>query len=143
MSTDDAMTTGTMHSNGDGSTVDDGMGKRRAIRIAVAAVLAVVCALSAFFTLADIHTPVRSGMTLAALIIGTGWAVTCWIDIKDAAFAATIAVASGVSVFCFYALLFVEIHWWHPVGSVGALLIAAAVINAAGALRELLRRTAP
>ena len=109
------------------------------IRVALDLVAAVVCALGAALTLADVHTPVRSGVTVAALILGSGWAATCWIDVRDAAFAGTIAIAAGISLFCFYALVFVEIHWWHPVGSVGAFLIAAAAVNAAATARDLLR----
>ena len=111
------------------------------IRIGVDAVATVSCALAAVLTLADIRSPVRSGLTALALVLGTGWAATCWIGIRDSAFAATVAIATGVSIVCFYALVFVEIHWWHPVGSVGALLIVAAVVNAAATARDLTRRS--
>jgi len=103
----------------------------------------VLCALSAVVTLADIHTPLRSGITVVSLIVGTGWAATCWIDLKDAAFAATVTLATGFSIVCFTALLFLEIHWWHPVASIGTLLIVAAVVNGAATAREALRRVAP
>jgi hypothetical protein len=108
------------------------------VRVAVDLVAAVVCALGAAFTLADVHTPIRSGVTAVALILGTGWAATCWITVRDTAFAATITIAAGISIFCFYALIFVEIHWWHPVGSVGAFLIVAAAVNTAAVARDLL-----
>lgn len=101
----------------------------QAVRLGVDVVATLVCALAALFTLADIHTPVRPTLTLVALVLGTGWAATCWMKVRDPAYAATIAIASGVSILCFYALLFVEIHWWHPVGSAGALLIGAATVN--------------
>jgi len=109
------------------------------VRVAIDLVAAVVCALAAALTLADVHTPIRSGVTVVALILGTGWAATCWITIRDTAFAATVAIAAGISIFCFYALLFVEIHWWHPVGSVGAFLIAAAAINFMAVAGDLMR----
>ena len=100
---------------------------------------AIVCGTAALLTLADIHTPVRSGLTVVALILGTGWAATCWIELPEVAFATTITIAAGISILCFYALLFVEIGWWHPVGSVGALLIGAAVVNAAALTWDLYR----
>jgi hypothetical protein len=109
------------------------------IRVGIDLAAVVACALSAALTLADVHSPIRSGLTALALVLGTGWAATCWIDVRDTSFAATVAIAAGLSIVCFYALVFVEIHWWHPVGSVGALLIAAAAVNAAAVLRDLIR----
>ena len=110
------------------------------IRISVGVVATVGCALSALLTLADVHSPIRSGLTTAALVLGTGWAATCWTDVRDTAFALTVAIAAGVSIICFYALVFVEIHWWHPVGSVGALLIVAATVNAVAVARDIFRK---
>lgn len=107
------------------------------LRAGIDMITSIACALAALFTLADIHTPVRSGLTVVALVIGTGWGATCWIRLRDAAFAATVAIATGVSIVCFYALLFVEIHWWHPIGSIGGLLITAAGINAVALAWEL------
>ncbi len=109
------------------------------VRVAVDLLAAVICAVAAALTLADVRTPIRSGVTVVALILGTGWAATCWITIRDTAFAATVAIATGISIFCFYALIFVEIHWWHPVGSVGAFLIAAAAVNLIAVAGDLVR----
>jgi hypothetical protein len=117
--------------------------KRDAVRLGIDVVATVACGLAALLTLANIHTPVRAGLTVASLIVGTGWAATCWIKVSDAAFAATIVIAAGLSIICFYALFFVEIGWWHPVGSIGALLIAAAVVNALAIVRDLLRGAQP
>jgi hypothetical protein len=116
---------------------------RDAVRLGIDVVAAVACGLAALFTLANIHTPIRAGLTVVSLILGTGWAATCWITVKDAAFAATIVIAAGLSIVCFYALLFVEIGWWHPVGSIGALLIVAAAVNVLAIVRDLLRGTRP
>jgi len=127
-----------------GSQVDDvTTSKRDAVRLGIGVVAAAACALAALLTLANIHTPIRAGLTVASLILGTGWAATCWITVKDAAFAATIVIAAGLSIICFYALLFVEIGWWHPVGSIGALLIVAAAVNAMAVVRDLLGGTRP
>jgi hypothetical protein len=110
----------------------------------VADILATVgCAVAAAMTLADLHSPLRSGLVATMLVVGTGWAATCWIDLREAAYAGTVALATGLSILFFYALLFVEIGWWHPVGSVGALLVGAAVLNAGGAARDSLRRIEP
>jgi hypothetical protein len=117
--------------------------KRDALRLGIDVVAAAACGLAALLTLANIHTPIRAGLTIVALILGTGWAATCWITVKDTAFAATIVIAAGLSIVCFYALLFVEIHWWHPVGSIGALLIVAAGVNVLAIVRDLLRGTRP
>lgn len=100
----------------------------------------VGCAVAAAMTLANLHSPLRSGLVATMLVVGTGWAVTCWIGLTEAAYAGTVALATGLSVIFFYALLFVEIGWWHPVGSVGALLVGAAVLNAAGVARDSFRR---
>ena len=109
------------------------------LRVGIDIAATVACALAAILTLANVHSPVRSGLTATALVLGTGWAATCWIDVRDTAFAATVVIAAGVSILCFYALIFVEIHWWHPVGSVGGLLIAAAAVNALAVVRDLIR----
>ena len=113
------------------------------VRLVVDVAATVVCALGATVTLADVHTPVRSGLVATALIVGTGWAATCWIDLTDAATAATVALATGLSILFFFALFFVEIGWWHPVGSAGVLLAVAAALNALGVLRNLFRKPVP
>ena len=82
-------------------------------------------------------------MVALALVAGTGWAATAWFDITDAAFATTIALAVGLSIVFFFALFFLEIHWWHPVGSIGVLLAIAGVPSlVAGAREAVLRRSA-
>jgi hypothetical protein len=116
---------------------------RDALRLGIDVVATAACALAALLTLANIHTPIRAGLTVASLILGTGWAATSWIKVNDAAFAATIVIAAGLSIVCFYALFFVEIGWWHPVGSTGALLIVAAAVNAMAIVRDLLRGAQP
>jgi hypothetical protein len=116
---------------------------RDAVRLGIDVVAAAACGLAALLTLANVHTPIRAGLTVVSLILGTGWAATCWITVKDAAFAATIVIAAGLSIICFYALVFVEIGWWHPVGSTGALLIVAAAVNGMAIIRDLLRGARP
>jgi hypothetical protein len=116
---------------------------QRNFRLATDILATVGCTLAAIVTFADVHTPVRSGLVAAALVVGTGWAATSWIDLTEAAFAGTVALAAGLSILFLYALLFVEIGWWHPVGSVGALLVAAATLNAFAVLRETLRKAEP
>lgn len=113
---------------------------QRNYRLLAGLLLSVGCALAAAMTLADLRSPLRSGLVATMLVVGTGWAVTCWIDLKEAAYAGTVALATGLSVLFLYALLFVEIGWWHPIGSVGALLVGAAVLNAGGTARDGLRR---
>ncbi len=111
------------------------------LRTGVDALAALGCAAAALVTLANVLTPIRSGLTVAALVLGTGWAATCWIRSRDAAMAATLAIGAGVSIICFYALIFVEVHWWHPIGSVGGLLIAAAGVNLVAVVFHLTRTT--
>jgi hypothetical protein len=104
---------------------------------------AIACAAAAAITLANVHTPVRAGLVAATLVIGTGWAATCWMGLTDAAYAGTVALGAGISILFLYGLLFVEIGWWHPVASIGALLLGAAVVNASAVVRDALWRSAP
>ncbi len=89
-----------------------------------------LCTVGAILALADVRTPIRSGLIATALVVGTGWAATNWLDLTEVAFAASVSLAAGLSIAFFFALFFVEIDWWHPVGSAGALLVAAATCNA-------------
>ncbi len=117
--------------------------RQRNYRLLTDVLTTVGCALGAALTLANVHTPLRSGLVATALIVGTGWAATCWINLTEAAVAGTVTLATGLSILFFYALFFVEIGWWHPVGSVGALLVAAAALNAVAILRDALRKALP
>jgi hypothetical protein len=117
--------------------------KQRNYRLATDAAATVGCALGAALTLANVQTPVRSGLVATMLILGTGWAATSWINLREAAMAGTVALATGLSIIFFYGLFFVEIGWWHPVGSVGALLVVAAALNAAAIVRDALRKAVP
>ncbi len=113
---------------------------QRNYRLTADILTALGCTVAAAMTLADLHSPVRSGLVATMLIVGTGWAATSWIDLTEAAYAAAVALAAGLSVLFLYALLFVEIGWWHPVGSVGALLIGAAALNVGAVARDALRK---
>jgi hypothetical protein len=110
--------------------------RQRRVKLGADAVAVVLCAVGATLALADVHTPVRPGLVAAALVVGTGWAATNWMDLTEVAFAASVSLATGLSICFFVALLFVEVGWWHPVGSAGALLIAAAAGNALALARD-------
>ena len=114
---------------------------QRTIKMGVSFTMAVLCALGASLVLSGSHSFIRPYVVVVALVVGTGWAATAWFDITDAAYAATITLAVGLSIVFFFALFFLEIHWWHPVGSIGLLLAFAAVPSlAAGAREAVLRR---
>ncbi len=115
---------------------------QRTGRLTMDTAATVLCAAAAGVTLADIQTPVRSGLVAIALVIGTGWAATCWLGLSDAAYAGTVALAAGVSILFLYSLLFVEIGWWHPSASAGVLLLVAAAFNAGAVLRDTKWRSA-
>jgi hypothetical protein len=110
--------------------------RQRHVKLGVDAAAVVLCAVGAALVLADVHTPIRPGLVAMALVIGSGWAATNWLDLTEVAFAASVSVATGLSICFFVALFFVEIGWWHPVGSAGALLVAAAAANALALARD-------
>jgi hypothetical protein len=103
----------------------------RTLRLTVDAAAAFICALGAAFALADLRSPARPAVVLAALVLGVGWAATGWLGIADAAYAGTVALATGVAIPMLVGLLFVELHWWHPVGTAGVLLALAALVSVA------------
>ncbi len=113
---------------------------QRNIKMVVSFVLAALCALGSALVLSGSHSHFRSPVVIVALVVGTGWAATAWFDITDAAYAATITLAMGLSIVFFFALFFVEIHWWHPVGSIGLLLAVAAVPSLVAGVREAVMR---
>lgn len=116
---------------------------QRTIKMAVSFALTALCALGAGLVLSGSQSPIRPYVVALALVVGTGWAATAWFDIADVAYAGTITLAVGVSIVFFFALFFLEIHWWHPVGSIGCLLAIAAVPSLVAGVREaVLRRTA-
>ncbi len=113
---------------------------QRNTRVAVDIAVASLCAAAAVFVLADVQVPARAAVVLAALVLGPGWAATCWLDLEDPAFAATVALATGVALLFLYGLWFVAIGWWHPLGSAGVLLAAAGAASAVAAARETRRK---
>ena len=116
--------------------------RQRQVKLGVDAAAMALCAVGAILALADVRTPVRPGLIATALVVGTGWAATNWLDLTDVAFAASVSLAVGLSITFFFALFFVEIHWWHPVGSAGALLVVAATGNALALAHDsVVRRT--
>ena len=117
--------------------------RQRHVKLGADAIALVLCAVGATLVLADVRTPIRPGLVAAALVVGTGWAATNWMDLPEAAFAVGVSLATGLSICFFVALLFVEIGWWHPIGSTGALLIATAAVNALAIVWDLLRRREP
>ncbi|MGO8872561.1 MAG: hypothetical protein ACLQPH_14380 [Acidimicrobiales bacterium] len=110
--------------------------RQRQVKLGVDTAATVLCAVGAILALADVRTPIRSGLIATALVAGTGWAATNWMDLTEVAYAASVSLAGGLSIYLFYALFFVEVGWWHPVGSVGTLLIAAAVGSALAVVRD-------
>jgi hypothetical protein len=110
--------------------------RERTVRFGVDLIAAVVCAIGASLALFAVDTPIRPAAVAIGLVVGTGWAATCWINLRDPAFAAGIAIATGLSLLFVISLLLVEIHWWHPIGVAGALLAAACLGNIAAAIRD-------
>ncbi len=110
--------------------------RQRQVKLGADGIAVVLCAVGAVLALADVGTPIRSGLIATALVVGTGWAATNWLDLTEFAFAASVSLAAGLSALFFFALFFVEIGWWHPVGSAGALLVAAAAGNALALARD-------
>jgi hypothetical protein len=115
----------------------------RNVKIAVDTLAALVCAAAAVVVLADVHSAARPALVLVALVVGTGWAATCWIDLEEVAFAATVALGTGLAALFLYGLFFVEIGWWHPVGSAGVLLVVTAAVCVMAIARDVTRRTVP
>jgi hypothetical protein len=113
----------------------------RNVKITVDVVVALLCAAASVVVLVDADSPVRPALVLVALVVGTGWAATCWIDLDDVAFAATVALGTGLAGLFLYGLFFVEIGWWHPVGSAGVLLAVAAAVCVAAIARDATRET--
>jgi hypothetical protein len=108
----------------------------RTLRISIDVLAAVVCALGAGLALLGVDTPLRPALVAVGLVLGTGWAATCWFGIREPAFAGSVAVAAGISIIFVFSLLLLEVHWWHPIGAAGGLLIAAGAANLAAAFRD-------
>lgn len=111
------------------------------IRLLVDVVLTAVCATGAYLSATGQYIPSKPIIVLFALIAGCGWAVVGWIDTAEAAFAGTLAAATGVTVTMLVSLAAVEAKWWHPEATVSVLLAAACLGNSLHIVRDMARRS--
>jgi hypothetical protein len=82
-------------------------------------------------------------VVLIAVVLGIGWAAAGWVRTRDIAYAGTLVLAAGVAIPMLVSLFFVEVHWWHPVGTAGVLLLAAALVNALYLVRRARQASEP
>ena len=62
---------------------------------------------------------------LTGAVLGTGWALAGWLDTRDAAYGASIAIAAGIALIILISIVSLEVAWWHPAVTVGVTLAAA------------------
>ena len=107
------------------------------IRILADALTTFVCGLSLVLILARLGSPARPVLVLAGLVIGSGWALVGWIDLRDDfSYVAAITLAVGVAAPIAISVVLVESNWWHPVGDSAAILAGAAALNLGQLLRD-------
>lgn len=111
---------------------------------ALASVLTTLVAGTASALVFDqVASPARPVFVLVGLVLCTGWAVTGWLPLPDeAAYVGAVTFAIGVAIPIVVSVLLVRAHYWHPLGIAGALLVAAAAIDGALAVRYLLHGSA-
>ena len=66
------------------------MNHRPSIRFVVDISAAIVCLAGSIVAFADIRGSTAPYVVLAGAVLGCGWAMTGWLDIQDAAYAASI-----------------------------------------------------
>jgi hypothetical protein len=91
------------------------------------AIIVACCLVSALLVLADVQIAARPPLTAFALTVGTGLAVTGWIQPSGAALFGALTLSTGTSIVLLVSLLAVEVQWWHPAITVAGLLIASAI----------------
>lgn len=102
----------------------------RAARLLVAAVAGAISAAGAAMILANVSTPSRPYVVLIGLVLGSGWAVVGWLDLRpEPAYVGSITLAVGMAIPIAVSILLILSSWWHPVGVSGALLAVAAGVN--------------
>jgi uncharacterized membrane protein AbrB (regulator of aidB expression) len=107
-------------------------------RLLTDVIAAVVCTAGAAVILADVTSPLRAGIILIGLVLGTGWSLVGWIPLpRDAAYVGAVLLGVGFAVPIVVSVVMVEAGWWHPIGTVVVLLCAAAVLCAALTVRDL------
>ena len=107
--------------------------------MAVSLATFLCCATGAVFALANVRGVAIPFVLLTGAVLGCGWAATGWMDARDAAYAASLAIAAGIALLILVSIVSLEAAWWHPAVTVGVMLALAAVGNAAIACRDARR----
>ena len=108
-------------------------------RVMVDLIALILCAAGSVFALSHARGPVAAFVILGGSVLGCGWAITGWIDTRDAAYAASLAIAAGVALVMVVSLVSIELAWWHPVTVVGVVSAVAALGNCALSYRDTQR----
>lgn len=101
-------------------------------------ILAGVCVASACCVGLQVTSEIRAALVLIGLTLGTGRAITGWVDIDGVAYAVTVAVCAGVGLLIVSGMVFVEARWWHPVVISVVLLLLGAAGNLAQSIWKVL-----
>jgi hypothetical protein len=112
-------------------------------RVIVDLIALILCAAGSVFALSHTHGPVAAFIILAGSVLGCGWAITGWIDTRDAAYAASLAMAAGLALVMVVSLVSIELAWWHPVIVVGVMSAIAALGNGGLSYRDIQREGGP
>ncbi|HLM95252.1 MAG TPA: hypothetical protein VK283_03005 [Acidimicrobiales bacterium] len=119
------------------------MNHRPSIRFVIDVSAAIACLAGSVVAFADIRGPIAPFVVLAGAVLGCGWAMTGWLDTRDAAYAASLTVAAGIALIIVISMIAVELGWWHPVIVVGVLSVGAALSNGGLSYRDFTRETRP
>jgi hypothetical protein len=115
------------------------MNDRPSMRVLIDVSAAILCMAASVVAFADIRGPIGPFIVLAGAVLGCGWAMTGWLDTRDVAYAASLAVAAGISLIIVISMMAVQLTWWHPVVVVGILSVGAALGNAGLSYRDFNR----
>jgi hypothetical protein len=108
----------------------------RRVRLLIDVLAAASCAGTLAVIQGHLHSPARPAVTLVALVVGCGWAITGWLGLKEFSYAATVTLATGIALWMLVSLVSVEVHWWHPNTTVAVALVVAGLSNAVLAVSE-------
>jgi hypothetical protein len=110
------------------------------IRVLVDLVSVALCGVSVALILANLSSPARPFAVLLATVVGTGWALSGWINLPDdAAYVGTMTIGLGFAVPIALGVLLVEAGYWHPQGEMAVLLGGAGVLNVLLLIRDARR----
>lgn len=92
-------------------------------------IAAALCLVASIVVLTGTQGGLAAILVLTAVVLGSGWVLSGSLPYRSPSFSVTLTLSVGIAVPIVVGMVCVGLGWWHPFGTVAAILVLSAAGN--------------